>query len=101
MVAPGSRFLIALVCLFVPPSLAADWKPPTEKKALEKTIKDTIKEYDALSRNHDLIQTRRRRELILRLGTSKCCRNVPAYAAIPPGRRREGNPARFVSYRDG
>ena len=82
MFAPGPRFLIALVCLFVPPSLAADWEPPTEKKALEKTLKDTIKEYDALSGNHDLIQTRRRRELILRLGfmpskkTSKALRRI-------------------------
>ena len=40
MVAPGPRLLILLACLFVPPAMAEQWAPPTEKKALEKTIKE-------------------------------------------------------------
>jgi len=62
--------LFALALLAAAP-LASDWEPPTEERALKKEIKATVKEYDALSGNQDLIQTRRRRELIRRLGLMK------------------------------
>jgi len=82
MVAAAPRLLILMVFLFVPTSLASDWKPPTEKKALDKAVKETIKEYDAISGNHDLVPVRRRRILIVRLGmlphkkTSKALRRI-------------------------
>jgi len=64
------------------PVLAGDWKPPTDPKALQEEVKETIEEWEALSGNHDLIQTRRRRELILRLGQMPDKKSVKALRRI-------------------
>ncbi|MHC4954193.1 MAG: HEAT repeat domain-containing protein, partial [Planctomycetota bacterium] len=78
----GPRTLLLFICFLAVPAVAADWKPPVEPKALEKEIKETIREYDALSGNHDLIQTRRRRELIRRLGLMPHKKTVKALRTI-------------------
>ena len=74
----------ALFALFflVPAVRAAEWEPPTDKKLLEKEIKETLKEYEALSGNHDLVQTRRRRELIRRLGYMPSKKTVKSLRAL-------------------
>ena len=58
-----------------------DWTPPTEKKAMDKAVAEILKEYKALSGNQDLVPTRRRRVLLLRLGdlpTKKCVKSLQA-----------------------
>jgi|GEM_PF-2422805 len=74
--------LVVLALVFAAPALGSDWKAPTEPKALKREVKATIKEYDALSGNHDLIQTRRRRELIRRLGEMQHKDSVKALRRI-------------------
>jgi len=66
------RFLASLLLL----ALAApaqefggpDEKPETDKAVIEEKLKSILEEYEAISRNQDLVQTRRRRELARRLG---------------------------------
>ncbi len=66
------RLLVSLLLL----ALAApaqefggpDEKPETDKAVIEEKVKEILEEYEAISRNQDLVQTRRRRELARRLG---------------------------------
>jgi HEAT repeat protein len=44
-------------------------KTETDAVVIEKKVKEILEEYEAIARNQDLIQTRRRRELARRLGT--------------------------------
>ncbi|HEX5137029.1 MAG TPA: HEAT repeat domain-containing protein [Planctomycetota bacterium] len=43
-------------------------KPETDAAVIEQKVKSILEEYDAIARNQDLVQTRRRRELAKRLG---------------------------------
>jgi HEAT repeat protein len=45
-----------------------DEKPETDTAVIEEKLKSILEEYDAIARNQDLVQTRRRRELARRLG---------------------------------
>jgi len=45
-----------------------DDKPETDAVVIEAKLKEILEEYDAIARNQDLLQTRRRRELARRLG---------------------------------
>jgi len=78
---PSLRFLF-LAAFLIAPARASDWKPPADPKALKREVKQTVREYDALSGNHDLIQTRRRRELIRRLGEMPHKNSVKALRRI-------------------
>jgi len=46
----------------------SDEKPETDAVVIEEKLKAIVEEYEAISRNQDLVQTRRRRELARRLG---------------------------------
>ena len=78
-----NALVLPLVFLLCGSSFAADdWTPPTEKKAMDKAVAEITKEYKALSGNQDLVPTRRRRVLLLRLGqlpTKKCVKQLRIY----------------------
>lgn len=46
----------------------SDEKPETDTVVIEQKLKTILEEYEAIARNQDLMQTRRRRELARRLG---------------------------------
>ena len=63
----------ALVCLLLlgPFALAEDWDgktTPKDPEVIKELVAEISEEYESIARNHDLIQTRRRRELSRRLG---------------------------------
>jgi len=63
----------AFVCLLLLGSLsvAEDWDAkttPKDPKVIEALVEEIAEEYESIARNHDLVQTRRRRELARRLG---------------------------------
>jgi len=73
---------LALSCLFLlaaaavraedapePAKTPDEEKPETDPKVIEKKVEEIKTEYEAIARNQDLEQTRRRRELARRLGT--------------------------------
>ncbi|MHC4940664.1 MAG: HEAT repeat domain-containing protein [Planctomycetota bacterium] len=79
---------LCALLLFALSAHAEDWAPPTDKKELKRVIKETIDEYDALSGNHDLVQKRRRRELLRRMGQLPDKKTVKALRRIV---RKEGD----------
>ncbi|MEM8884434.1 MAG: HEAT repeat domain-containing protein [Planctomycetota bacterium] len=78
----GPLLAAVALLLLVAPAEAVDWEPPQEKKAIEKEIKRTVKEWDQLSGNHDLVPQRRRRELIRRLGYMPHKKSIKALRRI-------------------
>lgn len=63
----------ALFCVLLAGSFAVaqDWdgnSTPKDEKVIERLVEEIAEEYEAIARNHDLVQTRRRRELARRLG---------------------------------
>ena len=79
---------LCALLLFALPAAAEEWAPPTEKKELARAIKKTLEEYEALSGNHDLVQKRRRRELLRRMGMMPDKKVVKALRRIV---RKEGD----------
>jgi HEAT repeat protein len=70
---PGPDYRRVLVCLLLLGSfaIAEDWDgktTPKDPKVVEQLVDEIAEEYEAIARNHDLVQTRRRRELARRLG---------------------------------
>ena len=62
----GLLFLTALV--FADDSGKKEEPVPTDPKVIEEKVAEIAEEYESISRNQDLTQTRRRRELARRLG---------------------------------
>ncbi len=68
---PDCRTILVCLLLLGPFAVAEDWDAqttPKDPKVIEALVEEIIEEYESIARNHDLVQTRRRRELARRLG---------------------------------
>lgn len=67
-VAPPSALLLVAVPLLAQEFGGDSEKPETDAVVIEQKLKSLLEEYEAIARNQDLVQARRRRELAKRLG---------------------------------